>query len=122
MMTTATSAMTTISSFVRCPPRSNADMPASPTACGAFFRPKLGMVSRNALSKLPLLLDRDAGLWPALMVDATFDLHDPLDEFRPRLDIDGARTRNVDVVDAGDAPRPRRHDDDAVGQEDRFGY
>ena len=54
------------------------------------------------------------------MVDARLDLHDARDEIRLRLDLDRARARDIDVVDRGDAARPRRHHDDAVGQEDRL--
>ena len=48
------------------------------------------------------------------------DLEHAGNEIGLRLDLDRPRPRNVDVVDRRDAPWPGRHDDDAVGEEDRL--
>src|SRR5262250_379422 len=42
-------------------------------------------------------------------------------ELRVELELDGPRPGQVDLDDARQPPRPRRHDHDLVGQQDRLG-
>src|ERR1700677_2660593 len=127
MMMIATRTITRISRRVRLPPMAKELSPDRPAPSASTFRLNSGILSPRTLSTLPLRWrtpssDRETrGLgWPS--VDARLDLQHPRDELWSGLDVDRTRARNVDIVDRGDAARPRRHHDDAVGQEDRLRY
>src|ERR1700730_15672648 len=55
---------------------------------------------------------------PDFFLDERPDLVQVLEELRLALEMQGARARDVDVEDGLDAPGPRAHHDDAVGEED----
>src|SRR4029078_6084034 len=118
-----------ISNLVRCSPRpSEAPERPTPPSPLPFLRLNSGILSPSALSTLgppsPFVAqsgDRQTFMGATAVIDARLDLEHKLDEIRPRLDLDRARARYVDVEHGGDTSGPRRHDGDAVGEKDRLG-
>src|SRR5687768_17192158 len=102
----------------------NSRMPKSRTAASQRMTSPATAISGMAASRkarAPQAGLRGAAFAGTASEDELTDAMRAALEFRRALEIEGARPRERHVDDFGDAPGPRRHHHDAVGEQHRLG-